>query len=118
MIKSNPIVLFIKVPPSGKSELARAGTCHTKSNDNRATRASSPDWKCGPDGSSCLQEQETAPQRCDKVDGDNGSCNKNWNRADLRYHDLWPLGRQVGSRASGLVRQKLGSFGRHARGTS
>ena len=43
MIKSNTIVLFIKVAPGSKSELARAGTSATKSNDNRATRVSSPD---------------------------------------------------------------------------
>ena len=45
MIKSNTIVLFIKVTPGGKSELARAGTCATERNQNRATRASNPEWE-------------------------------------------------------------------------
>ena len=60
-----------------------------------------------PDGSSGSQEQEAAPQRCDEEDGDNGSCDENWNRADLQCCNLWPLGRHIGSRASKLAKQKL-----------
>ena len=60
-----------------------------------------------PDDSSGSQEQEAAPQRYDEVDRDKGSCNDNWNRADLWCCDLHPLARHVGSRASGLVKQKL-----------
>ena len=29
----------------GKSELAKAGTCATERNQNRATRASNPEWE-------------------------------------------------------------------------
>ena len=62
------------------------------------------------------QEQRTAPQRCDEVDGDNGSCNENRNRADLRCCDLRPLGRHVGSRPSGLAKRGLAaSWQAHAR---
>ena len=39
MIKSNTIVLFIKVVPGGKKELEGGGTCTTRSNVNCATRA-------------------------------------------------------------------------------
>ena len=45
MIKSNTKVLFNKVASGGKSELARAGTCATERSQNRATRASDPEWE-------------------------------------------------------------------------
>ena len=45
VIKNNTKVLFNKVAPSGKSELARAGTCATERSQNRSTRASDPNWK-------------------------------------------------------------------------
>ena len=85
--------------------------------NNRAKRESVPNievwsWTAEP-GS---QEQGTAQQRCDEVDGDKGSSNKNRNREDLRCCDLRPLGRHVGSRASGLAKQKLAaSWQAHAR---
>ena len=63
MIKSNTIVLFIKVAPGRMSELARVVTCATKSENNRATRDPVPTRSVVPDGSSGLQEQEAAPQR-------------------------------------------------------
>ena len=45
MIKSNTKVLFNKVAPGSKSELARAGTCATERNQNCATRASNPEYE-------------------------------------------------------------------------
>ena len=45
MIKSNTKVLFNKVAPGGKSELARAGTCATERSQNHATRAYDPEWE-------------------------------------------------------------------------
>ena len=45
VIKSNTKVLFNKVAPGGKRELVRAGTCATERSQNRATRASDPNWE-------------------------------------------------------------------------
>ena len=91
VIKSNTKVLFIKVAPSGKSELARAGTCATERSQNRTTRAYNPNWEVVPVGSSGSQEQEAAPQGAAKT----GKNDENRNRADLRSCELRPLGGHV-----------------------
>ena len=45
VIKRNTKVLFNKVAPDGKIELTRAGSSTTERSQNRATRASEPNWE-------------------------------------------------------------------------
>ena len=46
------------------------------------------------------QEQGTAPPRCDEVDGDNGSCDENWNRQTC---DVATCGLLAGTLGAGQV---------------
>ena len=104
---SNTIVLFIKVAPGGKSELERAGTCATRSNDNRVTRASSPDWRCGIRWQFRLARARSCTTKMRRSRW--GKLKLWWKLeqgglAMLRPAASW---RHVGSRASGLVKQEL-----------
>ena len=79
----------------------------TKNNANHATRASSPDWKCGTRWHFRLARARNFTTRYDEVAEDNGSYDEDRNRADLRSATCGILGRQVGGRASGLAKQQL-----------
>ena len=102
MIKRNTKVLFNKVAPGSKSELARAGTCATERNRNHATKVSNPEYELW---------YRIAVQACKSKKLHHKevtlSCAEYRNRVDLRSYDLRPLGRHVrnlSNRARGLAK--------------
>ena len=93
--------------PGSKNELNWAGTCATRNNANHATRASSPDWKCGTRWQFRLARARNCTIRRDEVAEDNGSHDEDRYRADLRIATCGLLRRHVSGRASGLAKQQL-----------
>ena len=108
MIKGNTKVLFIMK----WHQIARAGTCATERNQNRATRASNPEWE--------LWYRMAVQARKSRKLHHRGvmKFRRKQEQGDLRSYDLRPLGRYAGSirnRASGLARNDLQPLGRHDR---
>ena len=112
MIKSNTKVLFNKVAPGGKSELARAGTCATERNPKPCHKGvQSQVGTVVPDGSSGSQEQETAPQERDEVATKTGT----GQTCEVATCGLGRHARSVRNTANGLAHNDLQPLGRHDR---
>ena len=83
MIRNNTKVYLIKWHQVARANSIEQGLAPQINNANRATRASSPDWKCGTSLQFRLARARNCTTRCDEVAEDNGSHDEDRYRADL-----------------------------------